>query len=144
MYFIRTLNIKRYDTHSRRFPSDCFTKLGNGISVFLESCAREISHNSICEHIHTFYKEIAGEPVLYCRIEIAHLSAAPGFENMQLGVTPSGSGDDCHRDITNVTNGQSRKYAKNHFRPPSVFMCCDGEERELNIEQYEDLLNNLC
>ncbi len=67
-----------------------------------------------------------------------------GFENMELEATLSYSGDDCHMEILNVNKGPSGNYAKKYFRPPQIFMCCEGEEKQLSLEEYEDLLNHLC
>jgi len=44
----------------------------------------------------------------------------------------------------NVSNNKAGKYAEKYFRPPSIYICCGDEERQLTVEQYEDLPNNLC
>jgi len=72
------------------------------------------------------------------------MSAANGFDKMTIEETPSFSGDTCHRDILNVTKGQSGNYAKEYFRPPNIFMCCDGVEKQVTEDEYVELLNNLC
>lgn len=63
---------------------------------------------------------------------------------MEIKELPSFSGDNCHRDIANVNKGQSGNYAKQFFRPPNIYMCCNGEEKQLTNDEYEDLLNHLC
>lgn len=144
MFLIRTLHIRKYDPNRRRFPSNCFHPLGDGISVFKEDCALQKSNNLICQHINYYYPTTVGTPVIYCRIDAVHLANAPGFENMIIEHTPSISGDDCHVDIKNVNKKQSGNYAKANFRPPAIFMCCDGVAMQLAEHEYEDLLNNLC
>lgn len=63
---------------------------------------------------------------------------------MNIENTPTESGDDCHRDILNVTNKVSGNFAKKHFKSPSIYMCCPDGVKQLTQEQYEDLLSNLC
>lgn len=58
--------------------------------------------------------------------------------------TTTESGDDCHRDILNITNTVAGNFAKEHFKSPSIYMCCPSGVKQLTTEQYEDLLNNLC
>lgn len=57
---------------------------------------------------------------------------------------PSDSGDLCHYDIRGLSNGKSGNFAKSYFKPPNLYMCCNGNELQITSEQYEDLLNNLC
>jgi hypothetical protein len=72
------------------------------------------------------------------------LIKADGFENVEIVHEKSNSGDTCHEDLRNFTNGAAEKFFKSNFRPPNIFMCCANAEIQVTIEQYEDLLNNLC
>lgn len=63
---------------------------------------------------------------------------------MQLSNTVSVTGDMCHRDILNINDNDAGRYVKANMRPPSIFMCCDGNEKQLTVEEYQDLKNNLC
>jgi hypothetical protein len=67
-----------------------------------------------------------------------------GFENLEIFNEKSNSGDTCHKDLRNFTNGAAQNFFRSNFRPPNIFICCANVEIQLTIEQYEDLLNNLC
>lgn len=56
----------------------------------------------------------------------------------------SDSGDECHRDLRNIKDKHSQKFAKNNFRPPDLFICCNEQATQITSEQYADLKNNLC
>jgi len=63
-----------------------------------------------------------------------------GFEKSSLLFTKSDLGDFCHRDIVCVDDKNSKKFAKDYFVPPNIYVCYDGNFYEINEIQYRKLL----
>lgn len=138
MQLIRALHVKQYDSTKGRFTSNCFKNYKGGISVFEEVCARGKS-TTVCKHIPTFYSNFDGNPVIFCKISLETLKEFGGCENLELINTPSDSGDDCHRDILNVSDKVCRKFFKNYFSG-HIHACCKEGEVLLSSEQITNLV----
>lgn len=63
---------------------------------------------------------------------------------MSLTDEQSDSGDKCHRNIRNVGKSASQKYAREHIKSPNIYICCNGDERQLTKGEHEDLKNLQC
>lgn len=75
----------------------------------------------MCCHIRQFYPGVAGEPPIFWEFDEYELP-----EGYRLVATPSASGDDCHRNIQDVTDDQLRKLFKTAALED--LQVCDGHD----------------
>src|SRR5258708_11209390 len=104
MGFIRLIHHQHYDPDKKRFKSLAFKPSSNntGISVINTECIIQTS-GSVCEHIQIFYAAVAGAPPIFWNIPIDLLP-----EGCSLDQHPSSGGDDCHYNLTGLTEKQAR------------------------------------
>lgn len=87
----------------------------------------------IATHIEKFYPALSGEPPVYVVFSDDDLP-----EGATVAVTPSDSGDLCHREIDGVGNNALKKSLM--ALPPERYMICDeAGDREMISADYERL-----
>lgn len=91
---------------------------------------------TICSHIRTFYLIIAGEPIVYWPFDSAILGETALLVNIR-----SNTGDDCHYDIVNLSNGESRRLFRDHALNANLRICNSDDEKQFSVEEFRDLLN---
>jgi hypothetical protein len=101
------------------------------MSVFELTCA-EAASGLVCDHIRTFYKSIGGEPPVFYILEETELP--PGYK---IEAVRSDSGDECHRDVTGVSNGQIKKAFKDRRHWNNFFICDGSDYRPLRQEDVD-------
>lgn len=87
------------------------------MSIFHRNCG-EATSGVVCAHIEQFYKNIGGDPAVFYFLDAAELP--DGFNIIE---TLSDSGDECHREVVDVSNGRLKKAFKG--RPFGQFFICD-------------------
>jgi hypothetical protein len=133
MELVLLLHISQYDEKLERFRSSCFERSeDSGISVFVQECAEDTT-GSVCAHARAFYGEVAGEPPTFWAFDEAILP-----EDYSLDEVPSVTGDDCHRNIEDVSNNRAKKFFKKQQAENPSFQICDGDEsRPLTEEDIQ-------
>lgn len=96
------------------------------MSVVEAECAERCS-GVICEHAKKFYDNgIIGDPIMFYLIEPEEIPP-PGQANQ----SRSSTGDDCHHDITGLSNERLKTAFKK--KNPGSIQICDGDgSRPLN------------
>src|SRR6266568_8714955 len=104
MEAIRLVHLRHFDPKRRRFTSVAFknSSKGGGVSIIERECALRTSA-SVCHHIATFYREIAGYPAIFWLFDTEILPSSTQLDNV-----PSDSGDDCHYNIRGVSDDTLR------------------------------------
>lgn len=98
------------------------------MSVFELPCAEAASGGVVCAHIHKFYPNIVGTPVVFYVINDDELPAAHNIIPY-----PSDTGDECHRDIDATNNSLYKAFKAK--RDWGNFMTCDaGQIRAMTAE----------
>ena len=123
MALIRLIHRKHFDPTRERFLSLAFktSSDGSGASVIDTTCVGGKRQPLICCHIREFYPDIAGDPPIYWEFEEGTLP-----DGYSIVVTRSASGDDCHRDIQDVSDHRLAKYFKTAALED--LMICDGDD----------------
>ena len=137
MQLIRVINKRyHYDKNKGRFTSLAFKPSSNGgISVFCQKCAVEIS-GTICGHIQNYYSDVSGEPPVYWEFDSKILPSTHVIKE-----SPSASGDECHRDIMNLSKRDAEQVFKKNTNYPDSFKIClpCGGDRSLSIADKETI-----
>lgn len=71
------------------------------------------------------------------------MSKFSGFEKNKIENTKSDSGDDCHKDIIGVDDKDTKKFVKDYFKSPNIFVCCKNEViqvGELECQKLKDFI----
>src|SRR5271157_6284194 len=105
MQYIRFISRKHWDRNRRRFTSLAFkpSTTNRGISVVEHECLSALSY-SVCAHIRRFYAAVAGEPPIFWQFSFEILP-----ETVHIEITPSNTGDGCHRDLMGLSDDQAKE-----------------------------------
>src|ERR1051326_2210471 len=125
MAFIRLIHRDHYDATRGCFQDFAFKapRRGTGISIIDYDCAIRVS-GSICRHVDTFYPKF-GSPTIFWPIPLDAFPAANAIAEL------SDTGDGCHHNITNMTDGEARRIRKG-IKVEDCFICnADGTTRQL-------------
>src|SRR5665213_2565977 len=117
MHYIRLLHPKHFDCERNEFKSLAFKNYDGGASVVQRECVDSTS-TSICEHIRKFYPNTGGDPAIFW---VFPQTAIPAGGT--LVPIPSDTGDDCHHDITGLSDKQLRGFLKSSSLPD--YQICD-------------------
>ena len=143
MPILRIIHLRNYNSHKRRFQKTVFTNSSGdgGISVVDILCIGEVRS---CEHIHKYYTDTAGSPIIYWQIEFNDLiqHCTPTLISIQQAT--SHTGDECHYNIQGVSDKNAEKFFRVHCAPPNIFYCCNGDGIPLTNEQYENIYEFEC
>lgn len=90
------------------------------MSVFEQACAERASGGVICVHSRDYYASVTGEPPVFYIIGELELP-----EGATLKETLSDTGDECHREVENVSNKKLYKTFKNR-RSFELFYTCEN------------------
>jgi hypothetical protein len=96
------------------------------MSIIELDCANLASSGLICAHIRRYYPGLAGEPPVFCIFSDSQLP--PGF---RIESTPSDTGDECHREVFDVSNGQLKKLRERELG--TYFICEESGYRSLTL-----------
>ncbi len=126
MAYVRLVHPDHFDSVRGEFNDLAFRKSSDGgMSIFERACA-EATSGVICTHIHQFYPNVVGVPVVFCFLEAADLPPAA-----IITPTLSDTGDECHREVDGVGNGA----LKNKLRPKRAWanfkVCENGVWRDM-------------
>ena len=159
MEVIRVLNLRNFDRTSRRFrdvvfrntskpPEPVTTPDGRGgFSVFDAACAcvNTGDSNCICRHISRFYGDVGPEPCAYWRFDTNIFNPPiPNPNRIQppeLIPSPSASGDECHRNLHQVSDNRLERT----FREPGIEamlgICAYGTSEPFTVDRAIELCN---
>ena len=134
MECVQLIHIRFYDWRKRRFTSLAFRNSTNGGASVIDRACIDVSGNSVCVHIVTFYPDtVSGDPAIYWEFDTAIL---PNPHRLEQQTTPSG--DVCHYNIHDLSD----KQLKTEFRIVSVSemsICDGGADRPLTYDDVEAL-----
>lgn len=95
---------------------------------------------TVCEHIKTYYPATVRTPIFYWIINEDDLySKVDGGEQINVIQERSSSGDDCHYDIKNLTDGKARKFCTTYLHT-NLYICDEQCNSTLiTSEEYPQL-----
>lgn len=162
MVLVRIISADWWDDKRGRFSDVAFKRSGaassyaespdgyGGISVFDVECAVGDPEDGIttCGHIAHFYGEFYSEPVLYWLFEFDDLAPPDPnpnkFPDPILVAVPSETGDECHRNIHQLTPGRSDKLFVTLVNPPEeTLRICDGADVPFSLERIQEIKQRL-
>jgi hypothetical protein len=88
------------------------------MSIFHRECG-EAASGVVCQHIAHYYQNVGGDPAVFYYLDPAQLPA-----NYTIIETLSDTGDECHREVVDVSNSALKKRFKGI--PIDQFFICDG------------------
>jgi hypothetical protein len=135
MGFILLMVEDDYDFRKRRFKSTAFEPYDDrsGISVFDRDCALSKAASE-CEHADRLYHPPI--PSGASRFYFWHIEKDALPKEHTVAATPSTLGDDCHREIRDLTKDAARRFfrAKPYERQgqfAGIFKCDGGQLSEM-------------
>jgi len=146
MQVVRLLDLRHYDGNKRRFrdyvhrnsSKESGTPDGKGgFSVVDLRCANERS-GSICAHTERYYRAV-GVPCGLWLFDPATFE--PGDSDPKhirppvLIPKPSDTGDECHRNMHNVSDGRLERVFKAEQAAGALKLCCEGDVVGLTHER---------
>ena len=78
---------------------------------------------------------------MYWEFEEEDLTKTIGLEEAEITVTPSFSGDDCHRDIIKTTPKGERRFVLDYCKVPNIYYETDEDDMPMSEEVYSDIEN---
>src|SRR5258708_6958154 len=153
----RIFDLRQFDRTSRRFRDVVFRNSAKpdhpsttpdargGFSVFDTACAcpgESVASNCVCRHIAQFYSAIAPEPCVYWVFDPAIFnSQLPGSPEPVLVKIASKSGDDCHRNMHNVSDTRFDKFRRKQLSESNLRICVDGRSEPFSADREIELYN---
>ena len=157
MEVIRIFNLRYFDRTKRRFrdvvyrnsarPADpASTPDGRGgFSVFEAACAcGDLNGDCICHQIAKFYNAVASDPCAYWPFDTSIFDPPnPNPDKLPAPVlipVPSETGDDCHRNLHNVSDNRFDKYRKIQTEQ-DLRICLNGRNEPFTADRAIELFN---
>src|SRR3989344_1738514 len=130
MDLLRLIPRNWYDQTKKRFQDWAFKNStdGSGISVIDPSCIED-KGRPVCEHIRAFYPTFGNPPIFW---EFSTGILPGGFT---LSNDPSPSGDDCHRNIRDVSSNKAKGLFADAWqnRRENFYICEGSDYRALQL-----------
>jgi hypothetical protein len=131
MEYARLLSFHHFDISERRINSIAFRNSNDrsGISVIQMDCAIQKS-GCICTHVdkHKQYKHLITEPVSFWKLDDSIIPKESSFHQ------DNSNGDDCHFNLTDITDRQARKLFKDSYKD-NLWSCNDGNLRSTTLNE---------
>jgi hypothetical protein len=120
MEYVRLVHPEDYDHNRGKFNDLVFKNStdGSGLSVFEVECAENTSI-TLCAHIRPFYPLLTGDPAIFYVMNESEIPQSGRIVDI-----PSATGDECHRQIMDVSTTAMKKAFQNK-RTPELFYICD-------------------
>ena len=135
MELIRLVPKQHFDRTKRRFNRLAFRNSsdGSGISVIASECIERLSP-SICWHIRYFYSEVSRGPAIFWRFAAEILPTGCRLEQQD-----SATGDVCHYNIVNLSDGEARQLFQRYASDLAAFQLCEADGAARPVAE-DDLL----
>ena len=129
-FYVRILPKKQFIKRIGRFASVAFKNLRGGISVIQRDCIID-GGRTICGHLTHFYKSLDESPHVFWAFDADVILP----EDVEFEQEDSHSGDICHYNIRQVSNGKAKKIFTEHFETFRDAQICDGEAHRILTEE---------
>ena len=100
----------------------------------------------VCSHLEDWYPRVVGaRPFIYWVIDTDDLKASFGCQGFSLVNKPNDLGDDCHYEISGLSDNQGEEFAERKCAAPNVYLCnangCTRLTSEDDILHLRELLS---